>query len=118
MASWDITPLTRRVLSAAVLIPVALAALWAGGGWFAALLLAAAGLMAKEWVDICFSRDVGRGAWTARPDMAAVFFIGAVTLAAIAATLDRYAAAFFISVAGLVAVGRPTRRGPVDCSIH
>jgi phosphatidate cytidylyltransferase len=105
VASRDITPLTRRVLSAAVLIPLALAAVWAGGGWFAALLLAAAGLMAKEWVDICFSREVGPGAWTARPDTAAVVFVGTVILAAIAATLDRYAAAFFISVAGLVAVG-------------
>jgi phosphatidate cytidylyltransferase len=105
VASRDITPLTRRFLSAAVLIPIALAAVWAGGGWFAALLMAAAGLMAKEWVDICFSRAGGSGPWTARPDPAAVVFIGAVTLAAIAATLDRYAAAFFITVAGLVAVG-------------
>lgn len=105
MASRDITPLTRRFLSAAVLIPLALAAVWAGGGWFAALLLSAAGLMAKEWVDICYSREGGAGPWTARPDPAAVVFIGAVTLAAIAATLDHYAAAFFIAVAGLVAVG-------------
>lgn len=105
MASRDINPLARRVLSAAVLIPLALAAVWAGGGWFAALLLAAAGLMAKEWVDICYSREGGSGPWTARPETAAVVFICAVILAAIAATLDRYAAAFFIAVAGLVAVG-------------
>jgi phosphatidate cytidylyltransferase len=105
VASRDINPLARRVLSAAVLIPLALAAVWAGGGWFAALLLAAAGLMAKEWVDICYSREGGSGPWTARPETAAVVFICAVILAAIAATLDRYAAAFFIAVAGLVAVG-------------
>jgi len=86
-------------------MPLALAAIWAGGGWFAALLLVAAGLMAKEWIDICFSRGGGSGPWTARPDPAAVVFLGAVILAAIAATLDRYAAAFFIAVAGLVAVG-------------
>ncbi len=105
MASRDITPLARRVLSAAVLIPLALAAVWAGGGWFAALLLAAAGLMAKEWVDICYSREGGSGPWTTRPQTAAIVFICAVILAAVAATLDRYAAAFFIAVAGLVAVG-------------
>ncbi|MDH3239406.1 MAG: phosphatidate cytidylyltransferase, partial [Alphaproteobacteria bacterium] len=51
------------------------------------------------------SRGGGSGPWTARPDPAAVVFLGAVILAAIAATLDRYAAAFFIAVAGLVAVG-------------
>ncbi|MDH3240438.1 MAG: hypothetical protein OEO83_07210, partial [Alphaproteobacteria bacterium] len=61
MASTEITPLTRRFLSAAVLMPLALAAIWAGGGWFAALLLVAAGLMAKEWIDICFSRGGGSG---------------------------------------------------------
>lgn len=105
MASRDTSAFTKRCLSAAVLVPVVLAAIWAGGGWYAALLMAVAGLVAKEWVDICFSRDGGDGPWAARPNVAAVTFMGGVTLASIAATLGHYSASFLIAVAALVAVG-------------
>lgn len=110
MASPDVSAFTKRCLSSAVLVPVVLGAIWAGGGWYAGLLLAAAGLMAKEWVDICFVRDGDEGPWAARPNGAAVAFMGFVTLASIAATLGHYSAAFMIAIAGLVAVG--VLRGP------
>ena len=95
---------TLRCLSAVVLIPVALAAIWAGGIWLAALLLAVAGLMAKEWVDICLARGVDTSPWAASPNPAAVVFMAAVVLATVAATLGRFLPAFFIITAGGVAV--------------
>jgi phosphatidate cytidylyltransferase len=99
---FDSFPL--RVLSAVVLIPVALAAIWAGGIWLAALLLAVAGLMAKEWVDICLTRGVETSPWTASPNPAAVVFMATVVLATVAATLGRFLPAFFIIFAGGIAV--------------
>lgn len=45
--------LTLRVISAAVMLPVALAAIWLGGWVFAALVAAAAGLMFWEWQGLC-----------------------------------------------------------------
>ncbi len=49
--------LRRRVLSALVLAPVALAAIWAGGLWFALLVAVATALAGWEWC-----RMTGRGA--------------------------------------------------------
>lgn len=43
---------TIRIVAAAVLIPVAIAAAWLGGVWFAALVAAAGLLMAREWCAI------------------------------------------------------------------
>ncbi len=100
--------LTLRCLSAAVLIPVALAAVWAGGAWLAAMLLAVAGLMAKEWVDVCLTRGVDAPPWAASPNPAAVVFLGAVVLAGVAATLGRLLPAFVILAAGGIAVATLT----------
>ncbi len=54
--------LRLRVLSAAVLLPLALAALWVGGWAWAALVVLATLLMAREWMDL----------WTAPPRPALV----------------------------------------------
>lgn len=99
---------TLRCLSALVLIPVALGAIWAGGVWLAALLLAVAGLMAKEWVDLCLSRGVPTPPWTASPNPAAVVFMGAIASAAVAATLGHFLPAFIIIACGGVAVAALT----------
>jgi phosphatidate cytidylyltransferase len=50
-ARW--ADLTRRVLSAAVLLPVAIVCVWAGGGWFLALTAVALAGLAMEWGAIC-----------------------------------------------------------------
>ena len=51
--------LRKRVLSAGVLLPVALGCLWYGGLPFTVLIAVAAFGMAYEWVAMC-----GRGGWT------------------------------------------------------
>jgi phosphatidate cytidylyltransferase len=48
--------LRKRVISAVLLAPLALACLWLGGWWWAALLALAAGGLAVEWVRLCGGR--------------------------------------------------------------
>ena len=109
MANRRFDSFILRCLSAAVLIPVALAAIWAGGPWLAGLLLAAAGLMAKEWIDVCFARGMDTPPWAASPSPAAVVFLAAVVLAAVAATVGRFMPAFVIIAAGGFSVAVLTR---------
>jgi len=99
---------TLRCLSAVVLIPVALAAIWAGGVWLAAMLLTLAGMMAKEWVDTCLSRSVKASSWMILPNPTRMVFMGAVVLATIAATFGRFLFAFVIIAFGGVAVAALT----------
>ncbi len=94
-----------RCLSAAVLIPVVLAAIWLGGIWLAALLLAAVGLMAKEWVDICFARGMEAPPWTASPHPTAVVFLCAAVLAVVAVSMGRFLPAFTILATGVISLG-------------
>ncbi|MFP3944880.1 MAG: phosphatidate cytidylyltransferase [Alphaproteobacteria bacterium] len=55
------SPLTLRLISAAVLIPVALAVTALGGGVFALFVALAAAVMAREWVRICAGRPAAAG---------------------------------------------------------
>ena len=48
--------LRTRALSAALLAPAALACLWVGGWWWAALVALAAAGLAVEWVHLCGGR--------------------------------------------------------------
>ncbi|MDX1483152.1 MAG: phosphatidate cytidylyltransferase [Alphaproteobacteria bacterium] len=113
MAEHRFDTLTQRCLSAAVLIPAALAAVWGGGVWLGGLALAAAALMAKEWIEMGLAAGGGEDPWPARPDNAAVAIMGAVFLAAMAATLGRPLAALAIAGGGtvLVAMLGRLRRG-------
>ena len=49
-----------RVLAALALAPLVLLAAWAGGVWFALLLLAGVVLMAREWTTIVHGGDAGQ----------------------------------------------------------
>ena len=56
----EFSPLALRVMSAAVMAPVPIAAIWFGEPWLGLLAVLAAGVMAWEWSRIC----QGRRAWT------------------------------------------------------
>src|SRR5690606_32985924 len=45
--------LRRRVLSALVAAPIVVAAVWFGGPWLGAVVLACAGILAMEWARLC-----------------------------------------------------------------
>ncbi len=45
--------LRLRVLSAAVLAPLALGCIWAGGPWFAGFVLVVSVILAQEWLALC-----------------------------------------------------------------
>ena len=51
--------LLTRTLSAVVLAPLVLLAIWMGGWWFAALVALAAGLMGWEWARMCNGGQLG-----------------------------------------------------------
>ena len=52
--------LKLRILSALVMAPVALAAVWLGGAYLAVLTLSAAAVMAWEWARLCGGGTLGR----------------------------------------------------------
>jgi phosphatidate cytidylyltransferase len=52
--------LKLRILSSLVLVPVALATVWLGGVYLAVVTMAAAAVMAWEWVRLCGGGTVGR----------------------------------------------------------
>ncbi len=49
----DVSELSLRILSASVLLPLSVAAVWAGGGYFVATVVAVTAIMCLEWVRIC-----------------------------------------------------------------
>lgn len=83
--------LKKRVASAAVLIPVTLFALYAGGAMFAALIAFAVVLMAFEWMRMIERREL-------TPGFYALAIAGAAAL--FAASNGAYAAAYVCCAAG------------------
>ena len=46
-------PPQANILSASVLLPLTVAAVWAGGGFFVATVVAVTAIMCMEWVRMC-----------------------------------------------------------------
>ena len=102
--SWPASsPLALRAVSALVLAPLPVAAIWFGWPWLPLLTGAAAAVMAWEWGRLCRGGEFGR---------AGVVLIAVVLLAVAAAALASVALALCTAVvgAGLVLwAGRETR---------
>ena len=88
-ARWS--DLRKRVLSAAVLAPVVLYAIWVGGLPYSVLMLAAAAALAWEWVSLCGGL---------RAQLPGVIVMVAVVAGAFAAVLDYPGAGLAILAAG------------------
>ena len=88
--------LRKRVLSAALLAPAALACIWLGADAWTALMAVAAGGLAYEWVALCGGRP-GR-----MPGLGVPFV---VLLAGLVAVLDRERWALVVLAAGALLVG-------------
>ena len=110
-----------RILSAAVLAPLVLLAIYFGGYWFAALIVLAAGLMGWEWARMCNGGQLG---WPgvlaiaalvvptaafhlAIPSIAipAVLLSGAVLSAAVARVRSKRPDAFYFLLFGTIYIG-------------
>lgn len=85
--------LRLRVLSALVLAPLTLVAIWLGGLLFAALIVAAAVVMAWEWGRLCSGTSSGR---------AAPILVGVVAIAVLGAGFWGIAAGLLLALAGAV----------------
>lgn len=96
-----------RAASAIVIAPAAILATWAGGGWFLALMAAAAVLMAIEW-GLMTQPDAARriGAAVAAALLAAVFaaFVGEMSLALVLLVFGAACAALFARAIGVAAL--------------
>jgi phosphatidate cytidylyltransferase len=75
-------PLQQRILSAAVLAPLPIAAIWFGSPWLALLILAAAAVMAWEW-----GRLVRKGRFGTTGAALLAVVLAAVAAAALSATI-------------------------------
>ncbi len=91
--------LKRRILSALVLVPMALGALFAGGAWFDAMVLVMVGAMAWEWRRLCTGGKFDAVGWLFAIGVLAS--VGAVPLFGLAGALG--AGALTAAVVGLAA---------------
>jgi phosphatidate cytidylyltransferase len=89
--------LRLRILSALVLAPLPIIAIWFGEPFLSILTVAAAVVMAWEWGRLCSGGSTGR---------AASVLIGAVAIAVLAASLAAFAAGVLLALAGAVVVWR------------
>lgn len=85
-----------RVASAVVLAPAAMAAIWAGGLWFLAIMIAACALLAAEWASMSAAKT-----WRV---MAGAVGFGLVA-AVVAAYAQQLSLALVMLVFGAVAAG-------------
>jgi phosphatidate cytidylyltransferase len=93
--------LRLRILSALVLAPLPIIAIWFGEPFLSILTIAAAVVMAWEWGRLCSGGATGRAAWV---------LIGAVAIAVLAASLSGFAAGILLAWAGAIAVWRMALR--------
>lgn len=95
--------LLPRILSAVVLAPLVLVAIYLGGLWFGALMVAAGGLMAWEWATLC------NGGRPALPGAVAAATLAALPPAYLLAEPAAAPAVLAIGTAASVAVAVLTR---------
>ena len=91
MARAERATLRPRILSALVLAPLPIAAIWFGSPWLPLLTAAAAGAMGWEWARLCRGGRVGRSG---------VLLIGTVVAAVVAAALAGVVPALAVALVG------------------
>jgi phosphatidate cytidylyltransferase len=105
LAQAEPSPLTLRILSALVLAPVAVAAVWFGSPWLPILTAVAAAGMAWEWARLCRGGRLG---------MTGIMLILAAVAAAAAAAIAGFGPAIAVSAAGAAIVFAVARRERED----
>jgi phosphatidate cytidylyltransferase len=95
-----ITVFRLRLISGTVLAIAALAAVYAGGAWFAGLVAAGMVLMIREWPELCLAVGGARPLWRPRPPLAVVGFVAIALIALVLLLTGRIPAAVALAVAG------------------
>lgn len=105
-----------RLISGTVLAIAALAAVYAGGVWFAGLVAAGMILMIREWPELCLAGGGARPLWRPRPrpPLAAVGFVAIALIALVLLLMGRIRAAVIVAVAGAPVVALLTGGGVRD----
>ncbi len=98
LVQFDVSELTLRILSALVMLPVTIGAIWAGGWYFVALVVVMTATMSLEWLRICGIES--RGIRTAAGSFGAA--------APVLAMMDQVGVAFALLALGaaVAAVGK------------
>jgi phosphatidate cytidylyltransferase len=95
LARAEVSALRLRILSALVLAPLPIAAIWFGGLFLSVLILGAAIVMAWEWGRLCSGGGI---------DLSASVLIGGVAIAVAAASQWGIAAGVLLALAGALIV--------------
>jgi len=106
LARPDLSDLTVRVLSAAVMLPLAVAAIWLGGWPFLVLMVLIAAAMGWEWSALCHAATWQRG-----------FVVVVMVLSALLAAGGAYREAFSCIAAGSLFTAVVSRIGRCDAPI-
>jgi phosphatidate cytidylyltransferase len=93
-----------RLISGIVLAVAALAAVLAGGVWFAALVAAGVVLMIREWPELCLAGGGARPLWRPRPPMVVTAFVAIALAALVLALAGQVCAAVLVAIAGVPVV--------------
>lgn len=101
---FDVSELTLRILSAFVMLPVTIVAIWAGGWYFVALVVVMTATMSLEWLRI--SGVESQGIQTAAASFGAA--------APVLAMMDQISVAWALLALGaaVAAIGRSTSNRP------
>ena len=99
-AAGQWSDLGRRALSAAVLAPVALVCIWAGGAVYVGLILLAGIVLAAEWIGLCGVGVLGAGG---------AIVVLAVLLGAVAQASGAGAIGLVVLAAGFAATWQVTK---------
>lgn len=116
VAESDIPKSLQRVLSAAVLIPLAVAAVLAGGIWLGAMVGVFAALMAWEWTELCRAGERAAGPGRDRAGVDVIALGAFMAAAALAASAGAFAVATALVGAGFAAAEALRRFGGAPAS--
>lgn len=108
VAETRFSGLAVRLVSGLVMAAMALAAAYAGGIWFQALVLLAVALMALEWPPLCLAGAGREPLWRPHPPFGALLFVALVGAGFFLILAGKPVAAVVAALIGAVAVAVAT----------
>ncbi|MGE0652024.1 MAG: phosphatidate cytidylyltransferase [Alphaproteobacteria bacterium] len=104
MPEGTTTVFRLRLISGIVLAVAALAAVQAGGVWFAMLVATGVVLMIREWPELCLAGGGARQLWRPRPPLAVAAFVAVALVALVLMLVGQVCVAVLVAFAGVPVV--------------